>query len=473
MTRTRAKRAASVLASPRLAVTLLVVLGAISFLATLVPQADKPAQVALWAAKHPLAESVVRFTGFHNAHSSLLFVACVLLLGVSTGVCAWRRTRASLSRAAAAEKLGDEEARSLTTTPTFTTAVRCDSEEALAHAEHAIRSSGFAVRRGSSFVVGGLPKWRFFASPAFHWTLVVLFVVIAAGRLTRAEGLMGIPVGGAVQNVPGSYGLVSAGPLYAWSKTPVTIAVDSLRPDYTVGGIDRGTVPEVTISSGGRLTARQLVYPNNALHSGSLVVHSSAYGLTASFALESTGGVQLGSANAFIDFDATSTTGTSPGSVTIGGAPGQPPIVAKITVPLDRASTGFVDATPAHPVATVDFVDSVTQQRVGGGTVSENGTVALPDGTLLRLVGVKEYARLAVVDDWSVPLLYALFGIATLLVSAAILLRQALVVAVVEEAEGGGSRLLVRVREWRGSGLADVLCRRLESACGTDEEAVE
>jgi cytochrome c biogenesis protein ResB len=69
----------------------------------------------------------------------------------------------------------------------------------------------------------------------------------------------------------------------------------------------------------------------------------------------------------------------------------------------------------------------------------------------LRLLGVTNYARLSVVDDPSIPLVYALLAIALVAVSASILGRQSLATVVVSRHDDGTRTVDVWFRDWRAN----------------------
>jgi len=82
--------------------------------------------------------------------------------------------------------------------------------------------------------------------------------------------------------------------------------------------------------------------------------------------------------------------------------------------------------------------------------VSPGENVALPGGGSLRLDSVGYYARLSVVDDWSIPLLYAGLVVAVVGLTIAVVARQQIVlVTVVKDLDG--VTLVASVRLWRSA----------------------
>ena len=104
---------------------------------------------------------------------------------------------------------------------------------------------------------------------------------------------------------------------------------------------------------------------------------------------------------------------------------------------------------PAKPAARV-VVTSLNGAKVLDRLVSPGESVALPSGDTLRLDGVEYYARLQVVDDVTIPLLFAGLFVAMVGLAIAVLWRQQIVLAtVVEDAEG--VKLVATVRLWRNA----------------------
>jgi len=82
--------------------------------------------------------------------------------------------------------------------------------------------------------------------------------------------------------------------------------------------------------------------------------------------------------------------------------------------------------------------------------VSPGEGVTLPSGDTLRLDSIGYYARLSVVDDWSIPLLYAGLVIAIIGLTIAVAARQQIVLATVIEGPDG-AKLAATMRLWRNA----------------------
>lgn len=450
---TAMRRITSWLASPRLAVLLLLALGAWSFVGTLAPQGSLSSpKVIAWASTHPMAEPVVALLGLHQAFSSPIFIAMVLLLTASTIVCAWRRTKVAIRRHRLLRDMSAEDARTLVGRPTFSVMVASDeSDEPFSRVSEALRTMGLRTRDSDGMVIAASRTWSVYASPVFHWALVGFILVMFVVQLTRAEGLMGVPVRASKPLVAESFGVLDQGAFHRFDQSPHLIRVDKLDLKYVIDGIDRGPAPTVSVlRPDGSVTASQVVYPNNPMRYGPLMIHTSETGLAPRFAVVSKDGVETSRANFIVDYDAQSPSGTTAAEFTITPTdPGEAQVLASVTVPL-RKQPG-VQTRPGVPRATVVLRAQGQESTIASQTLYVGDEVKLPDGSALRLLGVGYYARLSVVDDPSIPLVYALLIIALVAVSVSILGRQSLAVAVVREHEDGARSVDVWFRDWRAN----------------------
>jgi len=118
-------------------------------------------------------------------------------------------------------------------------------------------------------------------------------------------------------------------------------------------------------------------------------------------------------------------------------------------VPLDQADGAWLDQVPATPAARV-VVTSRDGATVLDQVVGPGDTLAIPGSLSLRLDGIVYYARLQIVDDWTIPLLYAVLVLALAGLSVATLAPQQIVL--VTTAEGpDGLELVAKVRLWRNA----------------------
>jgi cytochrome c biogenesis protein len=446
---------ARLLGSARLATWLLVVVGIWSMLGSLVPQGGPlESAVKAWAASNPLAESVVSAIGLHRAFSSPFFLACVLVLGLCTALCAWRRTKAAIGKGRTLRQAAPADRQSLTELHDL--GIDCDpalsGEEVLSLASGTLEHLGIKTKRHDEVLAAVSSPWSVWGSPIFHWALLALILTLAGGQLLRAHGLMGVAVGQTKADAPDSYGVISAGPLYDWSRVQRSIRVDAVEPDFVSDGIDRGPTPTVSLLDGeGNVIVTQRVYPNATLKSGSLTIYPVTYGLSTTLATVSTAGVETGRGTLFVDFSAETTSGTTPVyHLNLTDKAGNLRYTISTTVPLDRRGGAFVEAVPAQPTARV-VVSAPDGKPVLIRTVSSGEQMVLPGiGGSLRLDDVGYYARLQIVDDWSIPLLYAGLFVALAGLTLAVVARQQIVLATVVEGSEG-VKLVAKVRLWRNS----------------------
>jgi cytochrome c biogenesis protein ResB len=434
------------LRSRRLAVGLIGVVIAYSFIGTLVPQVDRAGGLAVgeWQVANPWLAQVTRVLGLHIAFTSPLFLMAVAALALSTAACAWERTKASLRVLRARGRIGEGEARRLRDRPRLTVPLPAGSaNDPLDAASRALRALRLGVRRGPSIVEASSRRVGLLGSPLFHWTLVALFVVVGLGRLSRAEGLIGLPVGYPKADVAQSYQKVSAGPLYP-GHSGLTLLATDVRPFTDAEGVQRGVSPSIQLRDGERVLLEQRVYPNGPLRYGTLLIHSSDYGLAAVVSVETSAGVEMLREAQLVDFDDAKPSGTTSARFDLTDSTGRLIEDVSLTVPLDRLDGLPVHQRPKQPrvVMTVDAsgAETVTTLAVGQARI-------LSTGDRLRLVDLVYYARVSVADDWSVYPIYALFVLAAIALSLAILVpyRRVLVMTV-PSAEGAELHALVRSR---------------------------
>jgi len=321
--------------------------------------------------------------------------------------------------------------------------------EALSIASGTLVELGVRTRRREDSIGAVSPSWSVWGSPVFHWALVALMVVILAGSLQRSEGIMGVAVGETKADVPASYGVIKQGPLHSWTAVQRSIRVDALDPEYMSDGLDRGAAPTVSVLDGsGRVIKTQVVYPNRPLEIGSLTIHPSAYGFAVTIAALNANGAQSARSVRLVDLSETATDGTVPvDGFNISDSTGASTLRGSITVPLTRVGGAFAmpDRREARITLTRPDGTPVIDQVVAQGS-----SVQLPWGDRLQVVGVGYYARLSVVDDWSIQFLYAALGIATFGLTITAFARQQAVIASAIEGPDG-VKLAVAVRLWRNA----------------------
>jgi cytochrome c biogenesis protein ResB len=449
------RKFSSWLASPRVAAILLLVVGVWSFVGTLVPQgdADTPT-VQAWAAANPTAEAFAAPLGLHGAFSSLPFVLVLLLLAASTMVCAWRRTKVASHRSRLLRDISDQDAKQLAQRPTFTVELpEQGAEKPLTTASEALGSMGLIVEERDGVVVAVSRPWAVFASPVFHWALFALILVMFMVQMTRAEGLIGVPVQDARPLAAESFGRLDRGFFYGFKRFPLRIRVDEVHREYIIDGLDRGPAPAVSIlRPDGSVAASQVVYPNRPMRYGSLMIHPGEIGLSPGFAIVSKEGTEGARINLIVDLDEGTASGTTAAEFTLTApVAGGQSILGSVTVPVKQAEGTAEASDSADPKATFVLRPEGGGLVIAEKTLSVGEEIDLPDGSKLRLLGVNNYARLSVVDDPSIPLVYALLAIALVAVSASILGRQSLATVVVSRHDDGTRTVDVWFRDWRAN----------------------
>lgn len=411
--------------------------------------------------------------GLHRAFTAPPFLAGVLLLVLSTTTCAWQRTKAAVHRArllrgaasASGESLPQHHRIEIACDPAL------DTEAILTTAEAVLRHLRVPVKRRGATVRAVTPDWWVWGSPVFHWALVALIVVVGLGGLVRSSGQIGLAVGQTKPDLPGSYGLLSAGPLKSWDTTDRRIRLDDFDVSYTFGGVNRGPTPTVSVlDAEGRVVKSQKVYPNHTLKVGSLAIYPADYGLAADVSFIAPNGAELSHSAELLDFSGKARGGTVPVSplVVEDAETGEPSTVA-VSVPLDRTKQGYLGRLPGVVRARV-LVSSADGRTLADETLAPGEQALLPSGDYLRLNGVGYYSRLQLVDDPSIPALYLTLVVAMLGLAVATFARQMIVVAWVAETPEG-PRLNVRAELWRNVETdRNEIAAELERALGRQEE---
>lgn len=445
-------RASKFLRSAVLATLLLLFLGVWSMFSSVVPQGGgSDAAITKWAAAHPIAEQAARILGLHSAYSAPLFVLGVLVLAVSTALCAWERTKAAAKKASALARARAVDITSLKAKHDLE--ITCDSststDDALSTAAETMKHLGLNPVRDGGMLRAVSPSWAVWGSPVFHWALLLLMLTLVSGNLLRAEGLMGVAVGETKPDQPSSYGVVHSGPFFYWHQITRSIRVDAFEPHYRSGGVDRGPTPTVSVlDRSGHVIKQQRVYPNATLKTGSLTIYPSDYGLAVNVSVVNTAGAAVYHQSLLNDFASSAPSGTITNDF-LGVSDSQGKLTYRViaTIPLDSQGGTFVNDVPTKQVATLQLTKA-DGTVVGSKDVRPGETLQLPNGALLRLDNLSYYARLQLVDDWSIPVLYLGLVVAIVGLGGAVLARQYIVLAgVVTDSEG--TKLLVRLRLWR------------------------
>lgn len=446
------RKVVGLLASTRLALGLIVFVGIWSVLATVIAQGGSSSRgVTAWAAAYPFLEPLVRIVGLHHAFTAPVFLSCVVLLGVSTAVCATRRTKAAFSRAGTlrAARSADADALAERHDTEIPFAAGLGEEDVLSIAARTLGSRGIRTRRRGGLLVAASSRVNVWGSTVFHWSLVALVAAIFLGQMVRSEGLIQLAVTQTKPDAPTSYVALQSGPWRARASAERSLRLDALEPDYKTGGVDRGAVPTVSLlDAAGKVIVKQRVYPNNMLHSGALAISAPTVGLAVWFVSLDDSGTVVGRYAQPVDFSQDTSGGTTPAlALARGNAPDGSAERLYVSVPLDLAGGGYGEWVPDHPSAHVIVLsaqDEVLLDRV----IKPREDVPLPGGGKIRLLGVGWYSLLAVVDDPTIPFIYAAMVIAMLGLTMSVALRQHLVIVGVADGDDGPV-LAMRSRLWR------------------------
>jgi cytochrome c biogenesis protein ResB len=461
-------RALRFLRARRLAVWLLLFVSGYSVLGTVVPQASRePDRAVAWARQYAAIEPLVGMLGLHSAFSAPIFLIAMGLLFLSTSACAWERARTSARMFARRPGLTHAEVKRLTERPQLRIPVQgLDASGAADALRAALRGLRLEARVGKRVAeaVGG--RWGLAGSPLFHISLALLFLVIGLGQMTRAEGLIGVPVGYTIPDVRAAYGRYESGPLYPPLNSRLVFGATDFTLETPVDGVDRGASAVITLREGGTVTASQRVYPNNPLRYGTLLIHQSAFGLSVPFQVEDASGTVLAAAQPTVDFDATQPSGTTTAVLSMTTADRTEHVVA-VTVIADTDAEGVLNRVPSRKRAriTVTSAGAATADE----TLGAGQALTLPNGNLLRLKDVVYYVRLSVVDDWSVYPIYALFVLAGVGLTLAVFVPYRAVRALIVEAEGGLAVHVVTKHARRDPLFAESVDEALRKALGSPE----
>lgn len=398
--------------------------------------------LAIWAiiafVAYAAAATVLAKDGdFAAPYGSPVFIALAGLLATSTATCAWERSRAAV-RALGPRRPSESALRQLRERPPLV--IGAGGEESLGTVEAALKGLGMRVARDDAALEARAGVAGSLGSAVFHWSLALLFVVVGLGQLTRAEGLMGVVEGTARPDVAESYGALDTGRL----KTKLSgrlIAVPVIEPSFVANGIEQGMTPLVEIRSAeGDVLASGHAYPNHPIRYRSMLVHSADYGLAVVASIEQEG--QSISKEVLLDY-VPDHSAVEPGGFSIADSSGAVLMNVAFDLPPEDVSearevrVSITGGSPAGAGSTVQHV------------VPEGGSLDLGDGLVLRIGRLTGYARLSVVDDWSVYYIYALFGVAMLGLMLAIFMPSR-AVRVLELKAANEYTLHVAVRHGRG-----------------------
>lgn len=443
------------LRSRRLAVSLLVAITAYSFVATWLD----PQGVATGPTVDEGASGLLQALFLDRPFLSPLFLAAIGLMTLSTAACAWERTRSGI-RAMRSESPDDRTSERLLRSPQLTI-VAAEGMDRGAVAAAAVQSlKGVRLKTawsGSTLVARG-SALGLVGSAAFHWGLVGLFVFAGVGQLTRYEGYVNVLPGGSVQDLPTAYDLeLVAGSFVGSAYTGLTLTTVEVDTNLVVAGQERGGAALVALSGPGGEIKRQWVYPNSPLKHGALIVHRSQtppvlIGRIEAEAAEDAGGVTL-----YFDIETRDSRAFAIPSVVTSE-----PIQVSVTPLGDQRLEVSVASGGEETTETVGIGDRVE----------------LPDGRGFIVDDLTYAAQLQVVNDWSVPWIYAMFVLGTIGVSLAVFVPVRSVWMTVTDAADGRVELRVIHSRRRNDPVfprvvRETLAQALDSEVIDDREASE
>lgn len=418
------KRLIARLRSRRLAIRLLVGLTAYAWLSTLVPlESVSPETARAWDAAHPALAGVVGALGLHRAYSSPLFVIAAVLLTLSTGACAWERSRRALRLWRRYGRSTPGEAAGVEAAPDFAVATsgRAQSTEL---AVAALRTAGLRAHGRDGIVSGTRNRAALLGSPLFHWALVGLFAFAGLGQLVRYEGNANLVMGRPKADAAASYDVsLSRRAGVSLPFTGASLTVEDIDLKYVADGVDRGPTPHVVVARDGAAVASGWVYPNHPLRAAGLIIHRVKAGpaLVGTARIGSTGQ----SETTVRYFEAGQTTPDRFGIV-------DPSTGATVTLEL-KAVTGkrvAVTALDSSGVVTTSAIAPAGQPvEVAKGVTF----------TVDRLTG---YAQLKIVRDPTMVWVFAMFTLGVLGIALTVFVPPRRAVAVISE---DGLRVSVRV----------------------------
>lgn len=443
------------LRSRRLAVALIAFLAVYGVIGTVVPRGGSDdIAVRMWAARHPVAEAIAAPLGLHGAYASPLFIALAALIAASTAACAVERTRRARIVMRSALRLTEASQERLRECPQFVFRVASDlsPQQVAASVAEGLTKIGLKARVESTSVDARAGVVGLLGSPLFHWSIVALMLVVAAGQATRSEGFMALPLGERVADQHANYLQVTDGPLFGERHTGIEFEATKIDRAYVSGGVAYGTVPAVTAYLDTVPIASGNVHANKPLRVGSLMLHMADYGPTATLSLESPGGAEVSREIFTVDRSDATSSGTKPQVFTVPGPPGAEGVSARIQIVVQRTSdsSAAVISRALIETATVgsdDFGPAVI--------VTEGAAIDLPGGSRLRLANVSDWVRVSIANDWSVPYIYLLLFVAILGLGLAVLIPTRRVSVLLVEREGDHA---VHVALWHAR--SDTLFKR-------------
>ncbi len=319
---------------------------------------------------------------FGGFFANPVFLLAAVWLAASTAACSWERTARALGLwRAARQESGDSvgPGRVLVELPeseALTTEVVCQRIESL----------GLNAREDDVAVVGHSGLVGLLGSPVFHWGLVGVMTFALLGQMTRSEGIIDVAEGTSVVESADAYsGSLDSGPLFPGRHTGLIIALASVEETVMVGEVNMGRSPLIQLYDDLAFVAEGLVYPNSPLKYGSLTLHRTDVGPGAMIDLTFPNGEDVD------DFPIL--------FARIEGA--VQPAYAEISGPGGAKTVYFTAESGVKVAAREGSMDA------SATVLAEGDSMTLSDGTVLAFDRAVPYARLTVVNDWTLPWIWA------------------------------------------------------------------
>ena len=274
-----------------------------------------------------------------------------------------------------------------------------DADSAATAASAVLARFRLRIRSSGGVMIGTGRPYGVAGSALFHWALVGVFVLAGFGHLVRYEGYANARVGESVRDAEDSYGsTVTKGAFVGDDFSGLTLGLADIDLGLEHNGVDRGSAPLVVLSDGDGEIKRQWVYPNNPLRYGSLVVHNAGIHPVFLGSIQADDSTATAQVVLYFDFES-----RDPQQFVLTDASG-------------GTITAAVAPMGGQQVAVLVGDQSAENTQTAG--VGES--VELAPGKRLTVDELTYAAQLHVVNDWTVPWLYVMFGLGILGVSAAV-----------------------------------------------------
>jgi hypothetical protein len=223
--------------------------------------------------------------------------------------------------------------------------------------------------------------------------------------LRRARPHAPLPAGERVAETHAEYLGIVEGPLFGERHTGIELEVREIDRTFVVDGVDYGPSPFVTAYRDGLPVKSGWIHPNSPLRVGPLMIHMESFGPAAVFSVESAWGAEIGRDTIEIE-QAEESVSTVAREFALQGLSGTPVSVRAEVVVFEESDDA--SRVPGASRAIVATAAAGTGAYGADVTLAEGDSLELGGGERLRLVDVKDWAKVTVANDWSVPFVYGL-----------------------------------------------------------------